>query len=379
MEKKEVPKILYLRSGPYELNFNNYNLQEVGLGKAFCKAGFDFDIIYYTKGEEKNQNLDVPQNHLRILWRKGIKILRSGIYPQILKKDFLAQYDAVIASEYSQIMSVELIKRHEKVFIYNGPYYNLFKIKCLEPIYDALFCKKINCGVQKVFCKTQMSAEYIAKKGIVNTEIVGVGLDTVKFDLENTIQPITQNLLDKMKNHRNFLYIGSVIKRKNVELIINAFIKMKKYENTEDIQLVLVGKGDRNYTEYCHSLIPESMEKDVIWCEFIENAQTKYIYQEATVFLLPSVQEIFGMVLLEAMYFGTPAISSHSAGAGTLIKSGKNGIILEEFDKKIWAEAMLKLINDKKNIERLGKAANETIINEFMWDNIAAKMIKDIK
>ena len=42
-------RILYIRLAPYILSFDNYNLQEVGLGKAFCKMGYDFDIIYYAK------------------------------------------------------------------------------------------------------------------------------------------------------------------------------------------------------------------------------------------------------------------------------------------------------------------------------------------
>ncbi len=93
-------RILYIRSGPYELSFDSYNLQEVGLGKAFCEAGYDFDILYYTKKNNHNQLIETPNNQLRILWRRGIKLLRSGIYPQILKKKFLSQYDAVIVSEY---------------------------------------------------------------------------------------------------------------------------------------------------------------------------------------------------------------------------------------------------------------------------------------
>lgn len=379
MEEKTVPKVLYLRSGPYELNFNSYNLQEVGLGKAFCNAGYDFDIVYYSKNKNREQVIEVPENHLRILWRKGIKLLRSGVYPQILNKKFLNDYDIVIVSEYSQIMSVLLSKRHDNVFVYNGPYYNLFKIAFMEPIYDFLFCKNLNKRLRKTFCKTQMSKDYIAQKGITNSTVVGVGLDTAKFDEELSIKSETQILLNKMSGHRNLLYIGSIITRKNVELLIKAFVETKKHSNTEDVQLVLVGKGDKSYTEHCQSLVPEYLKNDVIWCEFVENAQTKFVYQAATAFMLPSIQEIFGMVLLEAMYFETPVISSHSAGAGTLIKSGENGIIVEEFDEHKWAQAILSLLEEPEKTKQLGKEASATIRNEFMWDGIAKKMLKEIE
>ena len=373
-----VKKILYIRSGPYEINSSDYNLQEVGLGKAFCDEGYDFDIVYYTKGNNREQIIDVPKNHLRIFWRKGIKLLRSGIYPEVYDKKFLEQYNVVIVSEYSQIMSVILSDRFSNTYLYNGPYYNLFKIPFVEPVYDFLFCKKLNKNIRKFFCKTEMAKDFIAKKGITNSSVVGVGLDTAKFDTEKEIKPETKALLKKMSDHRNFLYIGSISKRKNVELIIKAFVKLKQKDNTDDIQMVIVGKGSKKYTDFCRSLLPEEQSKSVIWCEFIENAQTQFLYKSADVFLLPSVQEIFGMVLLETMYFQTPAISSHSAGAGTLIKSGDNGIIIDNFDEQNWADQMYDLINDKQKVKILGRNASETVNNEFTWEKIAKKMIKDI-
>ena len=89
-------KILYVRSAPYELNFNSYNLQEIGLGTAFCKVGYDFDLIYYSK-RNKDQIIEVGNNRIKILWRKGIKLLRTGIYPQILnKKSYIFSINGIL-------------------------------------------------------------------------------------------------------------------------------------------------------------------------------------------------------------------------------------------------------------------------------------------
>lgn len=366
-------KILYVRSGPYELSFDSYNLQEVGLGKAFCAEGYDFDIVYYTKNDNRIQIIDVPDNILRIHWMHGIKLLRSGIYPQILKKEFLNRYDAVIVSEYSQIMSVLIAQRHPQVYIYNGPYYNLFKIPPMEAIYDRLFCKYINGHAKKVFCKTQMSKDYLARKGITNTEVVGVGLDPDRFENEEETLPETQKLLQKLKGKKNLLYVGQIIPRKNTELIVKSFVLVKKEEN--DLQLVLVGSGDKEYRKKCEALIPDSMKESVIWCPFIKNAQLKYIYQNAIAFLLPSTKEIFGMVLLEAMYFGLPVITSHSAGADTVVENGINSVIVEGFDEISWSQAIYSLYEDQELRTRLGNAAKEAIYKNYMWRSIAQKMV----
>lgn len=374
-----VKKILYVRCGPYALNFDSYNLQEIGLGKAFCKAGYDFDLIYYSK-ENDDQMIKIGDRTLTILWRKGIKILRTGIYPFLYKVSFLSKYDIIITSEYSQITSYILAKKHDNVYLYNGPYYNMFKIPFVEPIYDRLFCKKINERVKKTFCKTQMSADYIRRKGITNTEVVGVGLDVSKFERESQIETETQILLDKMKNHRNILYVGSIIPRKNVEFLLKVFVELKKQdESYQDVQLVIVGKSDTSYINKCKSLITDDVNGSVIWCDFIKNAQLKFVYQAAQLFTLPSVYEIFGMVLLEAMYFGLPVISSDSAGAGTLIKNKKNGLIIKEFNIDLWVTEIIKVLDSDSTAYELGKEAEDTIKNEFLWDKISEKMILSIQ
>ena len=375
MSSNKVKKILYVRCAPYILNFDSYNLQEVGLGSAFCRRNYDFDLIYYSK-KDKNQEIDIGNRKLTILWRKGFKLLRTGIYPFLLNMEFLKQYDIIIVSEYGQFMSYLIAKRHSNVYLYNGPYYNLFKIPFVELIYDKLYCKKINSKMKKIFCKTQMAKEFIEKKGLTNTIVTGVGLDVAKFAAEKSVLPETQYLMDKMKGKRNLLYVGSIIPRKNIELIVKAFVELKKDTQNCDLQLTLIGKGDFTYTQKCKEIIPENLKKDVIWCTFIKNAQLKYIYKSSYAFLLPSVQEIFGMVLLEAMYFGLPVISSHSAGAGTVIQNNRNGLIVEQFSVSEWKEAIQKLLEDEEFARNLGNEAQKTIKKDFMWDNIADKMTK---
>ncbi|MCI8951044.1 MAG: glycosyltransferase family 4 protein [Lachnospiraceae bacterium] len=376
--ENQVKRILYVRCAPYKLTFDSYNLQEVGLGNAFCRKGYEFDLVYYSK-ENRDQIIHVGDRKLRILWRKGFKFLRTGIYPFLIKKNFLKKYDIVITSEYSQIMSVILAKKHNNVFLYNGPYYNMFKIPFAELIYDRLFCKKINQLTKKTFCKTQLSADYIARKGITNTIVAGVGFDAAKFENEKEVETNTKILLEKMNGYRNLLYVGSIIPRKNIEFIIKTFVKLKKQKfQYRDVQLIIVGKGDAAYKRKCQSFVPSDLENSVIWYEFIKNAQLKFIYQAAQVFLLPSIHEIFGMVLLEAMYFGLPAISSHSAGAGTLIKNKANGVIVETFDEKQWVKEIESILDNPQLARKYSEAANKTICDEFLWDQIAGKIIEII-
>ena len=371
---EEKKKILYVRSGPYKPNINGYNLQEIGLAIAFCKKGYDVDILYYSEKNEI-QKLAVNNGNVRILWSKGIRLLRSGVYPRILKKEFLNNYDVVIASEYSQIMSILLASRHKNVFIYNGPYYNLFKLPFLESIYDKLFVNYINNHVKKVYCKTLMAEKYLNNKGITNTITVGVGLNVANY-LDNVdISRRTQELIDNMKGYRNILYVGSISDRKNVKHIIKSFIQYKKENcSSSNVKLVLVGNGKKNYIRECKELIPEKLEESILWEKDINNFELKYVYKMADVFMLASKKEIFGMVLLEAMYFGIPIITSMTAGASMLIENGKNGYILSDFDTKKWVNKLRIILSNSDLRQRFGQRSKELVNTKFSWLNIANKM-----
>ena len=369
-------KILYVRSAPYKVNISGYNLQEIGLGKAFCNLGYDFDIVYYSD-EDKIQNLEVEgKGNLRIIWSNGIRVLRAGIYPKILKKDFLNQYDQIIISEYGQIMAVLLNRLHNNVYIYNGPYYNLFKIKFIELLYDKLFVNFLDRNSKKVFCKTRMAEKYLNDKGFKNTLPVGVGLDIDNYTENLTMDDVTKKICAKMSKKKNILYVGSISPRKNVELVIKSFINFKE-KNTIDAQLVIIGNGSKKYKKHCKSLIPLKYTNDVVWIDFLSNAQLKFIYNKADVFMLASKKEIFGMVLLEAMYFGVPTITSLSAGSDTLIRDGNNGFIIKDESVDAWSDKIELLLCDNNLAKKIGASARKTIVNDFTWDKIAVKMEKE--
>ena len=370
-------KILIVRSGPYQVNPDGYNLQELGLAAALGKQGFPCDVMYYHKTKNYDQVFEKENQQINVFWRRGIRLLRSGIYPQILRKDFLSQYDIVIISEYSQIMAVLLSRLHPNVYIYNGPYYNLFKIPIIEPIYDALFVKKLNKCTKAVFCKTEKSKQYLSEKGFKNCKVVGVGLDIEKYGQDEYPDGDTLGILEKMKNRRNILYVGSLSKRKNTLFLLKVFEELKSQMSKEEkLQLVLIGNDEDNLLKEINSSV---YKDDILYQPFLKNSQLQFVYPNSQLFILPSVKEIFGMVLLEAMYFKVVVVSSASAGGEILIEDGKSGKIMEKFDVKQWVKYIENLLSDPIKLEQIGESAHKRIEEHFMWSSIAKKMIETIE
>ena len=89
--------------------------------------------------------------------------------------------------------------------------------------------------------------------------------------------------------------------------------------------------------------------------------------------VFPSNYEIFGMVLLEAMYFDLPVMSSLNGGSDTLITDNIDGIIVNGFDSSVWASKILELSTDVDKYNRIRDNLKSKDHVVYTWDGIARK------
>ena len=123
MTKTVEHKILFVRTASNEINLNQYNLQGVGLGKAFVDLGYDFDYIYLSKKDEYEKIVYENNGHrLMMISKHRIRVFRTGICPKICSREFLSQYEYVISCEYGQYMTYLMSKNSDNVIMYSGPY-----------------------------------------------------------------------------------------------------------------------------------------------------------------------------------------------------------------------------------------------------------------
>ena len=277
--------------------------------------------------------------------------------------------------------------KSNRVAMYTGPYYNMFLPKCFSPIYDFLFTKRINRQIKHKFVKSVLAYDFMEKKGYTGLTNVGVALDTSRFvDVE--ILPETKQLIDFMKNNKCLLYVGSLIERKNYPFLLETYKKM--LQRDPDVKLVLIGKSkvsgvekylgkkDSEYAAKYDKNLTEKEKAGIYHLERLANPQLRYIYPLAKAFLLPSIQEIFGMVLLEAMYFGAPVVSSRNGGSLTLMADGKCGQIVDEFDAEKWCDAISKYLDDPQYAKSVVEAAMNKVKEEYTWDAITNTMLKTV-
>lgn len=381
-----MKQILLVRATPNDLDINAYNVQQVGIGKSLVNKGYNYDFITFKKHAPRKETVFYEKDGCRAkcIELPRTRVLRWGINTDICKKEFLDQYDLIICQEYYQLETYLISCKSNRVAMYTGPYYNMFLPKCFSPIYDFFFTKKINQQIPYKFVKSVLAYDFMEKKGYTGLTNVGVALDTSRFaDVE--ILPETKQLIDFMKANQCLLYVGSLIERKNYPFLLETYKKM--LQRNPEIKLVLIGKSkvsgvekylgkkDSAYAAKYDKMLTEKEKAGIYHLERLANPQLRYIYPLAKAFLLPSILEIFGMVLLEAMYFGAPVVSSRNGGSLTLMADGKCGQIVEEFDAEKWCDAISKYLDDPQYAKNVADAAMKKVKEEYTWDAITQKML----
>lgn len=387
-----MKKILLVRSTPNDIDINGYNVQQVGLGKAFVDLGYDYDfvtfkgkgskcveIVFYEKDGRKARCIEKPRK----------RILRWGINMEICQKRFLSQYNLIICQEYYQYESYLIAKNSPNVVLYSGPYYNLFLPKFFSPIYDMFIGPKLNKLVKVKFVKSVLAYDFLSNKGYTSLKNVGVALDTTRFDC---VEPDSQTkiLMDFMRKHRCILYVGALSDRKNYPFMLALYAKL--LEKVPDLKFVVIGKSvsgfwhkllggkDEDYERECTKCVSKQVLAGIHRIERVENPQLKFIYPLCKAFILPSKLEIFGMVLLEAMFLGAPTVTSRNGGSMTLMRNSDDfGQIVNEFDVDKWADAVLRFIEDDKYTARVKENAQNLIKKYYNWTVIAKHMLEYLK
>lgn len=170
--------------------------------------------------------------------------------------------------------------------------------------------------------------------------------------------------------------VGRLSQEKGIYDLIKVFEIV--HEKRKDICLHIVGDGAEY--EKVSDLIEKKGLKDSIVLHGFQDKQ--YIYRlmrEASLYIMTSFTESFGIVLLEAMSCGIPCIAYSSAkGAHEIIENGENGFLIEDRDAYNMAEKICSLLSDKVELSRLSENAFATV-ERFSYNSTKDEWLRLMK
>ncbi|MET6998222.1 glycosyltransferase family 4 protein [Chitinophaga defluvii] len=144
--------------------------------------------------------------------------------------------------------------------------------------------------------------------------------------------------------HRYFLYVGSVIERKNLLGVVKA---MQLLQGTLSIPLVILGNGSSYKKKVKEFIAANGLEQQVIWLNEqarLDFTEVPVLYQGATALLYPSVFEGFGIPILEALCSLTPVITSQGSCFGET--GGDAALYIDPLQPETLAAAMQRVATD---------------------------------
>jgi glycosyltransferase involved in cell wall biosynthesis len=99
-------------------------------------------------------------------------------------------------------------------------------------------------------------------------------------------------------------------------------------------------------------------------------------YRCASVFVMPSHYETFGISVIEAMAFGLPVVATNVGGLPEVVQDGVTGILVPPKDPNALGDAIVRLLRDPELRKRLGNAGRERVLSEFRTDRIVEQTLK---
>lgn len=186
--------------------------------------------------------------------------------------------------------------------------------------------------------------------------------------------PQTINYLPNKVNdlsNQNIIFVGRLEKEKGITDLLKTFNEINK-EN-KDIKLTIVGDG--SLKPYVQKYIKDNnLNSSAMLSGFLSGELLKQEYEKASLFLMTSYEESFGLVLIEAMSYGIPCFAFSSALGANEIINDQNGLIIAARDKNKMATEIIKYF-ELKNKSVYRKAARITSEKYFV-DKVTGEWLK---
>ena len=185
-------------------------------------------------------------------------------------------------------------------------------------------------------------------------------------------------VIEKYKLPARFVFtVGRITPYKGYDLLIKAFKSVA--QEMPEVKLILaIGSHEPSEIEKRNELsqLAEGLglANHTQFFGYVDKLEA--FYSATEVMVMPSTYEPFGMVAIEAMACGTPAVVTSRGGLRDFLVDGEDALVVDPLDTQALAEAILKLLRDKHLHEEIARKGYEKAHSTFTWERIAESTLK---
>lgn len=342
-----------------------YNSQEVGLAKALAETCEKVEVYKLISiGQEKKTESICGNVVMHFIPSRN-----SGINGIINVEILDSSLDALIHFSDTQFSVPKVYKWCTEKKVQYIPYIGVVESHStsrLKQIITNFLFKKNLAVYRKCMCcvKTPTVKKKLMSMGVDNMVIVPVGLD---MDLLQKAYE-SSSILDLKKKYgyceedKVLLFIGRLIEEKQPVRMIEILSEMRKKDHT--YQLLIVGSGELE-SDVEERIKELHLAGHVQVIERIPNNDIWELYRLSYAFVNLNQQEIFGMAILEAMYYECKVVAWEAPGPKLIIENGISGWLVKSNEEVI--EKILDTIDVKAK-------ARYRVLDNFTWASSVEKM-----
>ena len=353
------------------------------ISKSQVESGHEV-TVFTTDGFKKRLNVltnqEVDVDGIKTYYFRNLSIYLSSKlnlpipYKLPFKCDLIKEFDIIHIHEHRTLLAAIVhyyAKHYDVPYIVQPRGSAMATTKSIQKnIFDKLFGRSIINNARCIIASSKNESDQYSKvfPGFdKHVEHVPNGINKKEYIALNIKKGEFRNKFNISFNKKIILYLSRLHECKGIDLLIKSFKKL----NCENCVLVIAGPDD-HYKNQVLSLVKElKLENNIIIPGPLYETNKLEAYTDADIFVLPSKDyyESFGNVVIEAMAFETPVITTKFCGVSEWLSPDVSKIINYDLDELV--KSLEYLLNNS-----LTKSTREFVFNKFDWNDIAKTTTK---
>lgn len=261
----------------------------------------------------------------------------------------------------SKKLNIPLVGSYHTNFDHYLKFYNLSFLSSSLWRYMKWFHKPF----KKLFVPSFDTLSQLKRLGFQNLTVCPAGVDCTLYHPEYD----HQDFRAKYGLTKKYLlsFVGRLAPEKDLQTLMRIAESIPADLN-EHIEWLIIGDGP------LRAELEEKAPSNMYFTGYLTGTELSKAYSASDLFVFPSPTETFGMVVLEALASGTPAVTSNSGGVKNIIKIGRTGFTCEPGNITDFTEAIVHLLNNTKLRRKFGNEARAYALTKS-WDSIFDEML----
>lgn len=305
--------------------------------------------------------VDGPWTHLRSV--RAIRDLVARARPDALNTHFCDALPFAWLYPWARLAGIRVVPH------YHGEILPLDAVPRWRRTLNAL--RLMMLPAHEIITVSHANARYLAHLGVTRPiTVIHNGVDLARFT-PGPRDGAALRLHGLSEGDRYLLYVGSLVERKRIDILLEAFARVRRA--VPALKLVVVGGGAiERYRGQATSLgLDGSVRFEGLLGEF-----PLALLRGAELLVSASEQESFGLIFAEALALGVPVVACRAGGIPEVVSDGVVGLLARPGDAIDLARKVLRVVTDKTLRDRLGARGRQHVAAHFDLNDKAERILR---